>query len=61
MHSLTSILDGCEWSASHPSHFTPRKGAPGTHWIDGTQYQSEKFPTPAGIQAPIVRPVVTVY
>jgi hypothetical protein len=33
MHSLTSKLDGRNWSASHPSRFTPRERAPGTHWI----------------------------
>jgi hypothetical protein len=32
---LTSTLDGGEWSASHPGRFTPRKRAPGTHWIGG--------------------------
>jgi hypothetical protein len=31
----TSALDGGEWSASHPGHFTPRERAPGTHWIGG--------------------------
>jgi len=35
MHSLTSALDGSEWSASCPSHFTPRVRAPGTCWIGG--------------------------
>jgi hypothetical protein len=35
MHSLTSALDGSEWSASHPGHFTPRERAPGTHWLGG--------------------------
>jgi hypothetical protein len=25
MHSLTSALDGYEWSASRPGHFTPRE------------------------------------
>jgi hypothetical protein len=34
-HSLTSALDGGEWSASRPGRFTPRKRAPGTHWIGG--------------------------
>jgi hypothetical protein len=34
-HSLTSALDGREWSASHPGSFTPRERAPGTHWIGG--------------------------
>jgi len=32
-HSLTSALDGCEWSALRPGHFTPRERAVGTHWI----------------------------
>jgi hypothetical protein len=32
-HSLTSALDGGEWSASRPGHFTPTERAPGTHWI----------------------------
>jgi hypothetical protein len=30
---LTSALNGGEWSVSHPSDFTPRERAPGTHWI----------------------------
>jgi hypothetical protein len=34
-HSLTSVLDGSEWSASRPGRFTPRERAPGTHWIGG--------------------------
>jgi hypothetical protein len=34
-HSLTSALDGGEWSASCPGRFTPREKAPGTHWIGG--------------------------
>jgi hypothetical protein len=34
-HSLTSALDGGEWSASRPGRFTPRERAPGTHWIGG--------------------------
>jgi hypothetical protein len=34
-HSLTSALDGGEWSASRPGRFTPRKRAPCTHWIGG--------------------------
>jgi hypothetical protein len=35
MNSLTSALDGGEWSASRPGRFTPREIAPGTHWIGG--------------------------
>jgi hypothetical protein len=33
MHSLTSALDGGEWSASHRGRFTSREIAPGIHWI----------------------------
>jgi hypothetical protein len=32
---LTLALDGDEWSASHPEHFTPKERAPSTHWIGG--------------------------
>jgi hypothetical protein len=32
---LNSPLDGGVWLASRPSRFTPRKKAPGTHWIRG--------------------------
>jgi hypothetical protein len=35
-HSLTSALDGGEWSASRPSRFTPRERDPCTHWIGGS-------------------------
>jgi hypothetical protein len=31
MYSLTSALDGGEWSASRPGRFTPRERAPGSH------------------------------
>jgi hypothetical protein len=34
-HSLTTALDGGEWSASRPGRFTPRVRAPGIHWIGG--------------------------
>jgi hypothetical protein len=34
-HSLTSALDGGEWSASRPGCFTPSERAPCTHWIGG--------------------------
>jgi hypothetical protein len=34
-HSLTSALDGGEWSASHPGRFTPRERTPGTRCIAG--------------------------
>jgi hypothetical protein len=32
---LTLALDGGEWPASCPSHFTPSEIAPGTHWTGG--------------------------
>jgi hypothetical protein len=35
MHSLTSALNGGEWSASHPGRFSPRERASGTYWIGG--------------------------
>jgi hypothetical protein len=35
MHSLTSVLDGGEWSASRPGRFTPRERAADTPWIGG--------------------------
>jgi hypothetical protein len=35
MHSLTSALNGGEWSASRPGRFTHRERAPDTHCIGG--------------------------
>jgi hypothetical protein len=35
MHSLTSALDGDEWSRSRSGHFTSRKRTPSTYWIGG--------------------------
>jgi hypothetical protein len=34
-HSLTSALDGGEWSASRIGRFTPGDRAPGIHWLGG--------------------------
>jgi hypothetical protein len=34
-HSLTSQLDGGEWSASRPGRFISRERAPGINWIGG--------------------------
>jgi hypothetical protein len=34
-YSLTSALDGGEWSASRTGRSTPRESAPVTHWIRG--------------------------
>jgi hypothetical protein len=35
IHSLTSVLDGSEWSALRHGRFTPTGTAPRTHWIGG--------------------------
>jgi hypothetical protein len=36
LHTFLALeLDGGEWSASRPSHFTPRERDHGTHWIGG--------------------------
>jgi hypothetical protein len=34
-HSLTSALDGGEWSASRSGRFIPNEIAPSIHWIGG--------------------------
>jgi len=34
-HSLTSALDGGEWSASRSGRFTSRERTPGTYWLGG--------------------------
>jgi hypothetical protein len=34
-HSLTSALDGGEWSVSRTGRLAPRERAPGTYWIGG--------------------------
>jgi hypothetical protein len=34
-HTLTSVVDEGEWSASRPGRSIPRERAPGTHWIGG--------------------------
>jgi hypothetical protein len=54
--SLTSALDGGEWSASRPGCFTPKGRAPGTHWIGGwvgprailDAVVKRKIPSPSG-------------
>jgi hypothetical protein len=71
-HSLTSALDGGEWSASRPARFTPRERAPGTHWIGGwvgpgtvlDTVAKRKIPIPrreSNPRSPIVQPVVQRY
>jgi hypothetical protein len=64
--SLTSALDGGEWSASRRGHFTPREIAPGTHRIGTAVLDAAKRKTPSSCQesnprTPIVQPVVQRY
>jgi hypothetical protein len=67
-HSLTSTLDGGEWSASRPGSFTPGKRAPGTPWIGGwvglravlDAVAKRKIPSPrrdSNPRTPIIQPV----
>jgi hypothetical protein len=35
LHTLTSALDGGEWSVSHLNHFIHGEGTLGTHWVRG--------------------------
>jgi hypothetical protein len=71
-HSLTSALDGGELSASRHGSFTPRKRAPGTHWIGGwvgsraflDAVVKRKIPSPrreSNPRTPIVQPVAQRY
>jgi hypothetical protein len=70
--SLTSVLDGGEWSASRPGRFTSRERAPATHWIGGSvgpravldAVVKRKIPSPHGEsnpRTPIVQPVAQRY
>jgi hypothetical protein len=70
--SLTSALDGGEWSASRPGRFTPRERAPGTHLIGGwagpravlDAMVKRKIPCPSrksNPRTPIVQPVAQRY
>jgi hypothetical protein len=72
MHSLTSALDGGEWSASRPGRFTPKERAPGIHWIGGwvgpravlDTVVKREIPSPrreSNPRTPIVQPVVQRY
>jgi hypothetical protein len=71
-HSLTSALDGGEWSVSRPSCFTSRERAPGTHWIGGwvgpravlDAVVKRKIPSPrrdSNPTTPIFQPVAQRY
>jgi hypothetical protein len=71
-HSLTSALDGGEWSASCSGSFTPRERASGIHWIGGwvgpravlDAMLKRKIPSPrreSNPRTPIVQPVAQCY
>jgi hypothetical protein len=71
-HSLTSALDGGDWSASSSDHFNPRERVPGTHWIGGwvgprvvlDVVVKRKIPNPhqeSNPRIPIVQPVAQRY
>jgi len=71
-HSLTSALDGGEWSASRPGRFTPRERAPFTHWIGGcvghrdvlNAVVKREIPSPrreSNPRTPIAQPVAQRY
>jgi hypothetical protein len=71
-HSLTSALDGGEWSASHPGRFIPRERAARTHSIGGwvspksclDTVSKGKFPSPrreSNPDHPLVQPVASRY
>jgi hypothetical protein len=59
---LTLALDGGEWSASRPGHFTAGERAPDTHWIGGwvgpraglNAVKKRNFFTSAGNRTPAV-------
>jgi hypothetical protein len=72
MQSLTSALDGGEWSASRRGHFPPEERAPGNHWIGGwvsprtglDTVEKRIIPSPrreSNPDHPIVHPVVSRY
>jgi hypothetical protein len=71
-HSLTSALDGGEWSASRLGRFTPRERILGTHFIGGwvgpkavlDAVVKRKIPSPhreSNPRSPIVQPVAERY
>jgi hypothetical protein len=49
-YSLTSALDGSEWSASHSGHFTPRERAPGPQSRSGLGGEEKNSQPPPGIE-----------
>jgi hypothetical protein len=70
VHSLTSALDGGEWSASRHGRFTPRERVPCIHWIGGwvglraglDAVVKKKISRPLpGLEPPIIQPVAQRY
>jgi hypothetical protein len=70
MHSLTSTLDGSEWSASRTGRFTPTERARGTNWIGccvgpgiGLEAAVKKKNSQPlqGLEPPIIHPVAQCY
>jgi hypothetical protein len=71
-HSLTSALEGDEWSASRTGRFTLMERIPGTHWVGGwvgpiavlDAVVKRKIPSPRRESNPrttIVQPVAQRY
>jgi hypothetical protein len=55
-HSVTSAIDGGEWSASRPGRFTHRERAPGTHWIGGWVGRKWIHPEKKSGEFPLIQP-----
>jgi hypothetical protein len=53
---LTSELDGGEWSASRPGHFTLWEKSPGTHWTEDWVCTRAGLDAVAKIKNPIIAP-----
>jgi hypothetical protein len=71
-HSLTSVLDGGEWTASRPRRFTSRERTPGIHWIGDCvgpravldAVVERKIPSPrreSKPRTPIIQPLCTEF
>jgi hypothetical protein len=63
--SLTSALDGGEWSTPHPAHFTTGKdpvyGLGGPQDRSGWVQKISPHPTPTGLDPRTVQPIVSHY
>jgi hypothetical protein len=53
---LTSALYGVEWSASLPSHFTPRKRDPVTQSRSGHGGEKKNSQSLPGLEPPTIQP-----